>query len=1086
MSGQTLLIPCETFSVDAVLVPSETLTTLERLVLKALDAGIKSVEDLNELFAIGYRPMLQLLLDLLDRSLVTFDFSKGEVQVSSDVHKKIEANALDEIEPIARTPEQIKLMRDLVSGSIMVRRGQPPVQPATRLKPLLEPNSVKSINPESVALAIRTEVRKRLTHAGRPMHVLEIAFDPRQIKGEMRDLELSVRASVDVSTDRLIVTVVGPEDLPARNRARIEKTLNDLANVDKPDLALKNLRDAASTSEVGAQPSLTAEIRKLREQVDGLRFTDRGTYAGRHSALNNLAASIEEAILRQHGGDVHATFITDQTVLANTVDEMIRSARRQIVIACPGARYEAMARFRDGLECVLREGRRIFLLFGRQEQPPDLEAGVRTSLHRLAESYPDQLFFSDEESARCNGKFVIADGADVLVTSRDFLTYAPNGPTTGLRLTANAAPQQERRPVLPITADLLRIAKQIFPDPITAQDIAAVPHRLGFVQTALPIQSETPQLPPTSAANGDTLDASRVSLWLRQWERRTTELERWAAKVGTSYELICDDAHLQLLFDAFRTATRSLFVGADTITDASVSRRFIDELTECLRRASVMIHYRKCDPRAMATLQNLVNAGFSLKLQQWNSAGPAPRLLLCDEWALITSFDFGSPPRNIAARSTEIGIRADGPAAVEAIRSAFSAVLPTLRSWQAPAASRPPIDASPVPVRSVHTLLADIENALPADKRPVDAVQMRYCGEVLRSWFGAADDSASAWAELEDLDAVSVPFLDQAIATCLDIYRDNDEQRMHWLRRLTEVRWQQRDYAGVVLLLAGARDLSTPSLPPPSIALLTAGVAAGSATEDAFADAALNVSDPASAIAVAALTIPLAIFEADGRWQALPVVRDKLPAPLQRWCDAVSEFRTLHPTGVRRTEFDAVAAQLQGDDRRQAGRKSLQRELQQFLDEPPTYELLKLVKGRLVGGSKGFKELRTAAANGDTEFVRQFVADTVEGGAALLQSTIDELANRGDWFGKAEIFLRKREKFVAHLDAIINAARAWIADIPAATKKIDRLADALKSLSASLRHDAEAVGALELENSFAAPLVGDLRNELKPLLELPA
>src|SRR5687768_2807497 len=113
----TLLIPCEMFSVKAILAPSEPLTPLERLVLRAIHAGGDTVDTLNMMFAIGLRPMLRLVLDFLDRSLVTFNFSTGQIRVTPVVAERIRTNTLQKIEAGGRSEHKIPLMRELISGT---------------------------------------------------------------------------------------------------------------------------------------------------------------------------------------------------------------------------------------------------------------------------------------------------------------------------------------------------------------------------------------------------------------------------------------------------------------------------------------------------------------------------------------------------------------------------------------------------------------------------------------------------------------------------------------------------------------------------------------------------------------------------------------------------------------------------------------------------------------------------------------------------------------------------------------------------------------------------------------------------------
>jgi hypothetical protein len=145
-SRHGVIIPCETLTATVVFAPSDVPTKLEELVLTAIHKGARTIGELNVIFSIGTRPMLRLVLDLLNRSLVSFNFGTGEIHLTQYVSELIDTNMLREIGSSDRTFKRVSLLRDLIAGTILPRRKRGNLSRAQRLPALL----VQTRNPLSV------------------------------------------------------------------------------------------------------------------------------------------------------------------------------------------------------------------------------------------------------------------------------------------------------------------------------------------------------------------------------------------------------------------------------------------------------------------------------------------------------------------------------------------------------------------------------------------------------------------------------------------------------------------------------------------------------------------------------------------------------------------------------------------------------------------------------------------------------------------------------------------------------------------------------------------------------------------------
>jgi hypothetical protein len=1093
----TLLIPCEMFFVKAVMAPSASLTALERLALRAINAGATTIDTLNELFAIGHRPMLRLVLDFLDRALITCNFETGEIQVTPAVVELITKNRLDEIEAGGRTEEQFELMRDLVAGTILRRRRQPPMKPQSRVTAVLPPNSTAVLAPEDIALTVRTLVRKRLFRGSRPRHVVEMAIDCNG--GQGRDLEVEVRPVLNES-DWLTIHVEGPDDLPSRTRSSLEKTLTALANEEHAQNAFKVLRGKSVKREETSPPGLHALIRELQTQFEVLKAADPGTYESRQAKLLDLAVTLDDMIRR--AANVTVEIITSPGDHAKAAVEIIDGAKRQVVIACPSARRDATMQLRDAIgRAAANRGVRIFFLLKRRDEDTgDVDPSIFLWLDTLRRSHPGRIFFHDDLAARCNGRFIVADGGDALVSSAEFL-YHPvrdNRITAAIRLTArpSAPGSEEQRLVATAALDLLTIAKGLYPNADDAEQLVDSWFRFGSFGASELTDLPLPTMP--RPREDDPYKHQRLLLWLREWERRIVQTEAAATRLGATHEVVRNDEHHEWLQNAVRTAQQRLLIVSRVISDSAVRVQFVDDLRTCLKRPGmrVAIFYGKIEPSAVRALHLLRDEfGGRMQLVQRDMVREAVRLLVCDDWCLIGGFDFLGPAVSRTGADkyrvpAEVGLRLDGAVIVEELVAELSAAMPPLAKWTGMEPVNVPAPAAPLPSlrRSIDALFNLIQEDLTGGECIDDEeTRTRRIGQVVRTWFEDAATAEEAYAELTELDAIGAPFVEQAIATCLDIYRlaSDHPATQRWFRRIIEERWRCADFAGSLFILGAAPPFNVPSVPPRRLAMLAARVDAGSATEELFYEVATLESDFASALGVAALGLPLVLLDRINPAQTMVDIRGALPPPLRNWTDAIVDFRVYHPSGLDLSDVAAMSKSRGGHDRRRHAQALLTVELERCIGLRLEFAIGAHVWAHLVKMPLGFEELLHATKNNDTtpirEFVRQYEMRDAE---EILDEATDYVVRRrrmrDNWIEGDH-----RRLLVTRIRNVLREAQIWAAD--SATAKPSAAQDQIVALARTLARDLPAVDdlALHLEkNAFPAVLIAGLRSRLDPVLEL--
>jgi len=1116
-SRKRVLVPCELVTATVVLAPSEVPTHLEKLVLKAIDKGAASISELNLIFAIGTRPMLRLILDLLNRGLVLFNFGTGEVRLAPYVTELIRDNRIDTIGSSERTFRRVFLLRDLIAGTILPRRKRSVSGALPRIPPLLEPDSKSALGADAILREVRAQHSGRTTRSGRPLHVLDIFFEPtdlsdNEVTGGIRDLELELNYQTDPDSDMLSVTIEYPEDLPWRTRVELEKVLTRLANEDHP-LAVFGDARARSTVAVIPRPvaGLAHNIQALTSLATRLEHADAGTFSHWQDTMEHAVSAIRDALeFNVKRGTIELLSTSARQI--DIIKVIITSAQQQIVMACPFVHYNAIGQFRNELEQALGRGRNVFLLFGIGDDPP-LDTGVANWLYDLKARYTNQLFFS-ERSARCHAKFVVGDANNLLLTSYNFFSALPGDVFEfGIQLKAEspiaAGELDNSSPICQPAVDLLAISRELFPEYAQGQLINAHPTQFGVRETHKSILPEVPH-PPTP--DNDPFAAERVRLW-KHYARQVVSL---SAQAGATFHLVRDAQHRQMLFDALRTSQCRLLVLSDQLSTRMVNRRFTEALEACLTRGTmVTLAFRRPEQAAYEMLMRLHNSHAGnlhlldlggVQLAAKRGVESHAKVLVSDDWAVISSFNFLSfsgeyeGAERFSSR-TEIGLAIYGISTVDDVLGHIYSGLPELPVFPTMAnaitercsfvGSQP--NCAQASSRDLGKLFDELAGTLTTGSGPdltgQDAVMF---SQPIAAWFGAAATPDVALAELSELEAVGVPFLPQAIAAYIRQFHNpiagRDQSLKETLAR--ELWWGPKRCSHGVTLLLHSLPQTNRSLPPLAIARLDGFCNDGRITSQMFDDVVLGCDDPDVGAGVACLAIPRVLFYSDPPLQALDLLQSSLQEGISAWAEKCLRFRGSWPTGLKDVNLSTLRRSDDLVEELEGTRRVAVEELRRCIGIRPDFTLGRKSWGLLVNRPGGLSELLKAVEEGNAKRTSALLNSQYSGSPdELLDSAVAEAATSMNLRTRPQIIAARRRTYVDHLAKVRRLTSSWVGAVDhfvevrdvQAPDRVTKLASELAKDSAVVRRLGEQLSA---EKDYRYPLLRDLIASLEPLLRL--
>ena len=1085
MADAVVYAGCSVLDVRVSFGTRASLSALEQSVLRAVAAGVDTVPKLCGLLGVSSRMMYDVLGDLWRAEHLTLDSLDQSVHVTSGTAEMIAADTLAGQPGAEVNDEERPVLLDTVSGQLMPikagnrragdRRHIVPehpgeARPADLLPEALTELMTKVLNEDLVAGSAPAE--------GDRKRVIRAYLTPSQIKrnGERNYRPIRVRVSLDAQ-ERLVIRVVD-EILPRRHQEAAQSRLTRLVE-DQPTSSFATAMRRLAEGRPQEPDTLASALAEFAEQAARLAEVvpaDRkGADADVRGASRRLTARI--GLLAEQ--ETELTLLTGREAHTEEILALIRSARTQLVLACPWVTYDGLSTFTPALEEAAARGVQVVLLWGigLADRPDPAIREAVNSLRRVAGPTEGSLvrtLISPDISSTSHAKLVIADAASAVVTSLNFL--APSEPGTlevGVRLDAA---EGQRNPAI---GDLLRWAADTMPDYLVAQSIVTDPASLRSAARPTGAEAEPVAVvavpgedpPLTNAALVDEPGGPAARAWATEWVQRARVLSAATNRSRPSVRLIRDGEHRDTLWSALRTARRKLLITSDKLSEDVVDAAFLEEVEKRVRDGvDVTLVYRRtvrdagkqAAERLAALAVRLAGADGRLRLIRSDNHA---KVLVFDDEAVVTSFNFLSFEGYYAGvgrrrQRAEVGVRIFSRRQAAELLATFGI------EAAAPAASAPVSDAGPAPALGVAQRLLDRLDGADANE--------------LVALAASAGDPLAALAALRACGA-SDRQLEPVVAAVLSTSELEDDDTRDWWHWLTQHRFELGDFTAAAALHDGpapspaARDDARPRPPLLQVGARRGTPGLGPALVDAVLLEGLTPDECHALVAVGTHAL-LHAPDGDVREAAAHALARAQPP----WAEAAGIALEWWDTAQRPLPMDRIR---RAEHRNQAARQTerlwteLVKALQAFVRFVPGYESGSGTQKFLNRAGGPLNLLLQAADGRDRSAVEAWLEDP---GLDNVGLWVDE-ATRAAGISKL-IHGHMRPPFVSRIETIVSAARAVARDTAESRAKaeaFDDTAGLADATVAALRRILPAVNAAlpvlaEPEHALAARAVRDL------------
>lgn len=865
-----LALPCQVVALTMRLGRDGQLTTLEDLVAQVRQTGRTALTDLANFLKLPLPIIKDVAIDMWHRGFMTFDLDTGMVDLT-DVTREI----LSRDGPSGQSDKDVVTLDFLfepITGRVLRQSGvyRPPER-SLRM-PFQGDITESDLDQGELVLAVQAALRADEQRIGRPT-VLEVSFGNPLLRTSTTTRWVTMHVSVQryPQGDQVTVTPVD-SSWRVQDTQRLNGYLGRLADEEPNHALLQSLRGQAQQV-LRPPPRVQDLLERLGEAMTDLASTRSEQVDVRNRELRRLAVRIRERLEVDRAAHATITLVDRAEGHAWALDDLIDSARTQLIIVSPELVYQRVHELLPALTAAADRGVQVVILWGRT-LGDDLPGPIDTAFATLRDRCPDRVLIA-RRSARTEACLVVQDDRRAMVGAHGALSGRGLGSTATSVLVGPVGDEAPRAVV-----DLLLWGRRQYPHWQEGQRIKLHPNQFGrsdaVVRRPAALDVALPEV-------GEQVDEPVIRLWAQSWVEHHAALlaarSRSEAR-GPIVDVVADGEHRTLLGDCLRGARRRLIVTDDRIDVSVADDAYAQEIRD--RRSAgvtvLLIHPQLPGNAAAENRFGTLGSGPDRIPVRRERAGA--RLLLSDDQLLIGSFSplaggHGRQDR-VAHRRSHIGLHIQSEAvAVE--------VAGLLRAEVAP--------PSPIPDRE--------EYVSPAERPSAAALPLLFAARAASPGRLFAEqvvrglrDVPDPWTVIDDWHRteVSTPELRTAVAALLRADRQVDSASgMEWTRWLVHDAWHRRAFVEAALiadlLTDEASDLRT-------TALLATAIEFGPV--DVVADAALELVDGAdpgakAAGATGALADMLLWADDDGK-QALELLRDSLSPAWQQLADNAIRF----------------------------------------------------------------------------------------------------------------------------------------------------------------------------------------------------
>lgn len=893
-----LAIPCRMVTLTVEIGPESGLTTLEDLVAQALLAGRGArtpdpddrrhdARSLAELFAVPYRIMLNVLHTLWSKGHIYIDFEIGKIDLADGAREMLTKHGA--LHGVAVERQKRSFLFEPVTGRLFNEwDGARRPWDGSLAMPRHAGIDERDLSPPELLRAVQRAFRNE-RRQGAHKNVLGVGFDNPILRPAAEDRWLHTTADVHVDPDSERLSARLRDDLQwGRGASRaMSEHLADLVDREPVHPFVQSLRGRARHRLV--QPdSVERMLAVMARTVAALGDTEPGQVELRQNRLRELATGIHRSLAAMDRARASSTVVSHSAGHRWTIEDLLASARTQVVVVAPQIRYSALNPLLPALRQALDRGVHLVVLWGRTASD-SLETRVRSAFAELS-GRPGAKVLIAGRSAKVGACVVVQDNSRALVGSRSPLAMDLAGDRGDVSVLVGPADHGPDQPEA--VTELLRWTRGAFPYWALGRQIKVQADEFRTDERAADYpagRSIELELPPLDSDR----DAAALRLWTESWTACHDVLSQELVRVraaGPIVDVVADGAQYDAMWEAIRAAAHDIVISADSIDPGIAEGAIARVLGDRAKTGAAVQLVYTAAPRGAETTEPF--AGLATRSDDTVRIlrrSTAARLVVADDETVIGSFSpLGDPSRDAAQpwrRSSQLGLRIRGAGFAGQIASA--AGCPLLIERPETTTSTPPgTDPNRHGVYTARAILMDARQEKPGGRfGAVIADRLRLVEDpwrVLQIWqeIGVPADELRPAAAALVRDPASVPAPEHAI----------------WVNWLIEDAWERRAFVEAAVLsgLAGP-DAETVS-PAACVAAVSLEIGPLGAV---LTDVALELSDlppPTQIGGAAGALAEILLWAGTEGAEAVRLLEPALPGPWQTVAErAVSLSGSQHP-----------------------------------------------------------------------------------------------------------------------------------------------------------------------------------------------
>lgn len=828
MDSIEIYLPCEVFPVQARFGLSDSLSTLEMLLLRAIHLGQHHIEGLGKVFGLTEKMRRDVLMGLWHAGHLVFIPSDKKVYLSNRASKLIDEGNLEQLERAVSGFEEMNLMFDLVTGRVLPVAGRTSPPRAAQIIPYTT-NAIKleHLPYDAIVAALERESSRR--NIGLRVLNAAIAFNRTPNGQRMRWRKLEVACYRNTSGNHE-VTVLNTGALPFGARRDVGEYLSreiDQEHEGTDKHFFERLRNNAMQGR-STRAGLEIEIDRLEKAAQNLTSCPLDKIAEQHEQITELAKGVALAVAEEVSSVARLTPIIGREGHERLIDDLLNRAKKQIVIACPFVSGDGLASLRSRFKQAMNNGARIIVLWGIQRRQEDgkepydaLDQDVKNIVEDFRTLFPGKFFFS-QRATGTHAKVFICDNS-ALVTSLNILRPSHEN-VTEIGVLAQHLDGDNESQQLPIVADLLTWAREIVPDSLVANAIIVGQKQL--------IRVPSPPVVPLVHFEDHEQQRSEVAVWASQWLLFVDQLRNLRG-VRPTVRLVRDGQHRGLLDLAIRSAKNRLIVTSDQVSSEAVRPSTRESLLKLgNQKVVVRLVYRSPSRQKIAegaaAEELLTQAQESARIEGYDiqslKTTNHSKVLVFDDTAVISSFNFlshsGQYAADRASKVTELGLLLTGPGVADNVVRTLARAIPLMR-----AVPTGGLETAPIIATERDQAILEIIKALDSENT-----------ESLKEIFITLREP---WGVLESISKLSTiapnPKLVRRLsAACMAANgsESNPIEYERWARFLAREAWQGGDPVQCYVLIASVVEHLREDLDLPHFAVIQAAVNRGTGSHD--------------------------------------------------------------------------------------------------------------------------------------------------------------------------------------------------------------------------------------------------------------